>query len=228
VGPGLCVDGSVSIVFGLVVEMRLPASHSHEPVSSRAGLILALYGGMGLVALLISAGRGDPDIYRLEGVSTAPRLLASPFLGAVVGLGVVVLSRLAVRRFGWARSLHNDFRHLLGPLTLREIVVLALASSVGEELLFRGALLPIVGPWPQAIIFALLHLGPGVRYLPWTASAFVLALLFGALGRATGDLGGPIVAHFVINFLNLGYITRVELSLPDVDRGAPAPGATPR
>jgi membrane protease YdiL (CAAX protease family) len=191
--------------------MRLPATHGHEPVSSRAGLILALYGGMGLCALLISAGRGDPDIYRIEGVSTTGHLVLSPLIGLAIGAVVVVLSRLAVRRFAWARGLHTNFRHLLGPLSHREIIVLALASSIGEELLFRGALTPIIGLWPQAIVFALLHIGPGVRFLPWTVSAFALALGFGLLHQWSGDLGGPIVAHFVINYLNLGYISRVEL-----------------
>jgi hypothetical protein len=35
-----------------------------------------------------------------------------------------------------------------------------------------------------------------------------------------GDLGGPIAAHFTINYLNLHYIARVELpeaSSPDPD-----------
>jgi uncharacterized protein len=210
--------------------MRLP-TQSHEPAMSRAGLILALYGGMGLVALLLSAGRGDPDIYRIEGVSTPGRLLVSPLLGLLVGLAVVVLSRLAVRRFAWARSLHTDFKHLLGPLSQREILVLALASAVGEELLFRGALAPILGVWPQAVIFALLHVGPGVRFLPWTLSAFVLGLAFGLLHQATGDLGAPIVAHFLINYLNLGYIARVAMPIEPAAEpaaGAPrAPGAAP-
>lgn len=207
--------------------MRLQSPNSHEPSQSRSGLILALYGGMGLIALLLSAGRGDPDIYRIEDVSTPGRLLlVSPVLGIALGLAVVALSRLAVRRFGWARSLHTDFRHLLGPLSQREIIVLALASSVGEELLFRGALDPMVGLVPQAIIFALLHVGPGLRFLPWTAAALVLGLAFGLLHRTTGDLGGPIVAHFVINYLNLGYIAKVALpAAPEAERSAGSPSS---
>jgi membrane protease YdiL (CAAX protease family) len=190
--------------------MQLP-SQSREPALSRGGLILALYGGLALVALLISAGRRDPDIYRVAGTSTSLRLVLSPLLGAAIGLTVVVASRLAVKRYAWARRLHTDFRHLLGPLTGREILILALASAVGEELMFRGALQPLLGLWPQAIIFALLHIGPGTRFLPWTGSALVVGLGFGLLVRWTGDLGGPIVAHFVINYLNLGFIARVEL-----------------
>jgi len=193
--------------------------YSTEPPMTRSGLIMALYGGLALVAVLISAGRDDVDIYRIAGTSTTTRLLLSPLIGLAVGALVVVLTRLA-HRWAWGRQLHRDFRHLLGPLTTREIFILALASSVGEELLFRGALQPWIGLVPQAIIFAALHVGPGTRYLPWTISALVMGIVFGIMYRLTGDLGGPIVAHFTINFVNLRFIARTDI--PD-DAPPPAP-----
>ena len=199
--------------------------NKREPAMSRAGLILTVYGSLALVAVLLSAGRGDVDIYRVSGTSTPVRLALSPIIGLVVGLAVVFLSRLAVHRFDWARRLHNDFRGILGPLSAREILVLAVASSVGEELLFRGALQPIAGVWLQALVFALLHIGPGWRFLPWTASAFVLGLVFGWLFEVTGDLGGPIVAHFAINYINLHFIARVELPDPTGVPGSPPESA---
>ena len=167
--------------------------------------MIGLYGGMAIVALLIAAGRGNPDLYRL---GEAPHwlLLGGVAIGAGVGLVVVWLTRLSTRYFGWARELNASFRDLLGPLTNREILILALASSIGEELLFRGALLPWLGVWWQALVFALLHVGPKKRFLPWTASAFVLGVAFGELATRTGNLGGPIAAHFMINFLNLRFI----------------------
>ena len=161
---------------------------------------------MGLVGLLVASGRGDPDLYRI-GAPSAAQLVGGPLLGVVVGLAFVGLTRLASRRFQWARDLHRSFRDLLGPLVGGEIVILAAASSLGEELLFRGALLPWLGLWVQAGIFALLHVGPGKRFLPWTATAFAIGVGFGVLARETGSLGGPIAAHFVINFFNLRYIT---------------------
>ena len=191
--------------------MDLP-TQDRQTAMSRSGHILALYGGLSLVALLIAAGRGDVDLYRFHKDSSAQELLMSPLLGLVIGLAVVALSRLATRHLEWARRLHLDFRAILGELSGREILVLALASSVGEELLFRGALMPWLGIWPQALIFAVLHFGPGRRFLPWTASAFVVGLSFGYLVQWTGDLGAPIVAHFLINFLNLRFI--VGTSLP--------------
>jgi membrane protease YdiL (CAAX protease family) len=167
--------------------------------------VIGLYGAMALVALVIASGRGDPDLYRF---TAQPHwaLLAGPLLGAAIGLGVVGLTRIATRRYRWARQLHTSFHDLLAPLTGREIIILALASSIGEELLFRGALLPWLGPWWQAMVFALLHVGPGKRFLPWTLSAFVLGVGFGWLTMWTTNLGAPIAAHFMINFLNLRFI----------------------
>src|SRR4029078_1511920 len=56
------------------------------------------------------------------------------------------------------------------------------------------------------VVCVLLRVGRGKRFLPWTASAFALGLGFGWLAVWTTNLGAPIAAHFVINFLNLRYI----------------------
>ncbi|MBX3160112.1 MAG: CPBP family intramembrane metalloprotease [Deltaproteobacteria bacterium] len=187
--------------------MYSPDEPSPGPPLSRASLVIGLYGAMALVALLISSGRGDPNLF-VVGTPGATLLIASPLAGFLLGLAVVALTRMATRRFAWARDLHASFHDLLGPLSGQEIVILAVASSIGEELLFRGALMPWLGVWPQALIFALLHVGPGKRFLPWTASAFILGLVFGVLAEETQNLGGPIAAHFAINYVNLRYIVR--------------------
>jgi membrane protease YdiL (CAAX protease family) len=41
--------------------------------------------------------------------------------------------------------------------------------------------------------------------------SFVMGLILGAMYVEIGDLGGPIVAHFTINLLNLAYIARTVL-----------------
>ena len=179
---------------------------SPSPPLSRATLVIGLYTAMGIVAFLLAAGRGDPDVYRLGGSPAGWQLVSAPALGVLLGLAVVALTRVATSRFQWARELHTSFKDLLGPLTGKEIVILALASAIGEELLFRGALMPWVGLWIQAIVFAVLHIGPGRRFLPWTVSALVLGLAFGLLAKWTGNIGGPIAAHFTINYMNLRFI----------------------
>jgi membrane protease YdiL (CAAX protease family) len=173
---------------------------------SRAVLVIGLYGAMALAAVLVAAARGSPDVFRIDASAEPWMFAAGPAFGFALGFAVVWLTRVATRHFVWARELHASFRDLLGPLTGKEIVILAIASSIGEELLFRGALMPWLGVWVQAVVFALLHVGPGKRFLPWTASALVLGVAFGGLAVWTGNLGGPIAAHFTINFLNLRYI----------------------
>jgi membrane protease YdiL (CAAX protease family) len=74
--------------------------------------------------------------------------------------------------------------------------------------------MPWMGLWLQALVFALLHVGPGKRFLPWTISALVLGLAFGGLAMWTENLGAPIAAHFAINFLNLRHIVRTSLLAP--------------
>jgi membrane protease YdiL (CAAX protease family) len=202
--------------------------YRREPPLGRAQLVIGLYGALAILAILVSAGRGDADIYRLDDGVSGLWLLVSPVIGLAIGFLVVWLTRVVSARFAWARTLHRDFRELLGPLTLRDIIILAAASSIGEELLFRGALLPWIGVWPQAIAFALLHVGPGRRFLPWTVSALVLGVGLGYVADATGNLGAPIVAHFTINLLNLRYIVRVDLEPPAVDRPALVPPGAKR
>ncbi len=131
--------------------------------------------------------------------------------GALIGLGYVFASRYATHRFEWGRALHRDLRALLGPLPGPEILILAVASAVGEEIFFRGALLPAVGLWLSSVIFALLHVGPKVRFLPWTFSSLVAGVVFGQLFLWAGDLSGPVVAHFTVNALNLRYLSLTDL-----------------
>src|SRR5205807_10471332 len=68
-----------------------PSQPSPAPPLSRASMVIGLYGAMALVALVIAAGRGDPDLYRFASEPRWP-LLAGPIVGILVGLGVVGLT----------------------------------------------------------------------------------------------------------------------------------------
>lgn len=194
---------------------------TREPPPARATLVLGLYGAMALLGLLLSAGRGDADVYRLDETRAGWWLAVSLLVGLAAGIATVIATRVLVNRFAWGAQLQRDFHAILGDLSPREIWILAVASAIGEELLFRGALLPWIGLGPQALLFGALHLGPRRRHLVWTAWAVAMGAVFGALAQATGDLGGPIVAHFTINFLNLRVIVRTELpARPLLEPGA--------
>ena len=190
--------------------MRLAPTPRAQRVS-RATVICGFYGALLLIAIGVGAFRHHPNVFVLAG-DRDPRLafVGAP-VGLVLGLVAVLLTRFITHRLDWARALHQEFHALVHGLGAREILLLALTSSVAEEAFFRGALMPFTGLWLQALVFAAMHFRPRPRFYPWTLMSFVVGLGFGALAQALGDLSAPIVAHFTINLLNLSYIARTEL-----------------
>ena len=91
----------------------------------------------------------------------------------------------------------NDL--LLGNVdTLGEWFILAVASGVGEEILFRGSLQPVFGIVPTALLFAIVHVQYGLS--PITAAVFIIGLILGLLRRKTNTTT-TIFVHFSYNFL---------------------------
>jgi uncharacterized protein len=177
---------------------------------NRATVIVALYSALGLAAIGWGWWRGDRNVYEY-GERDLWWLGLGPLVGLAFGLAMVFLSRLAVHSMEWARVLHREFHAVVHELSSKEIFLLAASSSVGEELFFRGAMLPALGLWLSSGLFALMHLRAQPRFLPWTAMSFIMGLAMGLMYMKTGNLGAPIVAHFTINLLNLNYIAKHEL-----------------
>jgi hypothetical protein len=184
------------------------SASAHASVG-RAKVVVSFYLALALVGFLWHAiDQENNDIYRShEGIELVT-LLWTPVLGLGLGLAVVMAFRLLEQRAAWLPALHREFRAILGRPAMREIVLLAAASSIGEELFFRGAMLDAWGPLVSSVVFALLHVPPKRELWPWTLSAGLLGLLLAALTLWVGNLGPAIVAHFVINLINFTYITR--------------------
>ncbi len=81
-------------------------------------------------------------------------------------------------------------------------VALAVATSVGEEILFRGMLLATLGLGPQALLFGLAH-PAGRRGWSYPVFTALAGLAFGALVAASGRLAPAITAHLVVNLVGL-------------------------
>lgn len=78
--------------------------------------------------------------------------------------------------------------------------LLAATAAVGEEIAFRGALQPVFGLWPTAIVFTLSH----AQYTLTPAWLIILgvAVTFGWLRERYGT-GAAMIAHFFYNFIPL-------------------------
>ncbi len=138
--------------------------------------------------------------------SAAIAQLYSLLLGTFFGGCIVLSSRFSVGRFNWARRMHAEFRPVARQLSPAGVLVLAVLSAVGEELLFRGMLQPAIGLLPQALVFGIVHQMPGPSRWVWVTWAAVVGLGFGVIFQLTGAIAGPIAAHAIVNGLNLSYL----------------------
>ena len=180
----------------------------------RWGRIAAAYAALCLVAMALAWPHGSPLRYP-RSPGSAPGSLGdgsgdwwSLGLGVLFGAAVVLTSRFTVQRYIWAQRLHLELRPFARSLSPAAVIVLALLSSAGEELLFRRLLQPWMGLWPQALLFGIVHQLPGRSRWVWVAWAFGVGLAFGALFEATGSLLGPLAAHALVNGVNLTFLKR--------------------
>lgn len=175
-----------------------------------------MYGGLTLVTLGIAFARGKSPIGTEPWIGL-PDVAghAISIVGGLVVAGITVLaSRAFVRRWSWARALHNDLRPTIRDAGDVTLVVLGVASALAEELFFRGLLVPTVGLVFSSLAFGALHQLRGRVGWVWSGWATVMAVLFGVLFLATGSLLGPIVAHAAINVANLRFIRDTEVDPP--------------
>lgn len=180
-------------------------------------MVVVFYGVLVLVSFGLALLFDDLDLLVWHRELTAP-LWMDAAVGLVFGLIVVVVSQILDHTTEWAERLGREFGKLLGPLSVGAIFIIACASGFAEELFFRGFLQQVlsdyvVGEWwglaIASLIFGSLHIGPDARtFLPWTAMAIVFGAAFGWMYMYSGNLLGPVVAHFTINFFNLLAITR--------------------
>jgi len=180
-----------------------------------AVVFYVLLGVAGLIWVRLRTGHWLPE--SLTGGDAGISLL----LGLGAAILVVGLTGPMIRWLPWMRWLSLEMRRLLGPIDLRTVGVVALASGIGEEVFFRGAMLPVTGLVVSSLIFAGVHTGPDRRYLSWTVFSFAVGVGLGWIVVVTGSLVGAIVAHVLINAVNLRRIGRLVVDNPESRASVP-------
>jgi uncharacterized protein len=172
--------------------------------------VVVAYTLLGLLAWGLSAafGNGNPWVHGSPWINLDEPLRTglSLLLGSVLAALLVASTRVAVQRFRFARQLHVDLRPVARNLSGASVVLIAVLSSVGEELFFRGFLTPRIGIFAQALIFGIAHQVPGPSRFVWAAWASLVGVCFGFLFVLTGSLLGPIAAHAAVNSYNLIFL----------------------
>lgn len=102
---------------------------------------------------------------------------------------------------------------------LGNLLIVVLIPAVGEEMLFRGTLQPLLGQWIRsnhaavwitAFLFSAMHI-QFLTFLP----RFLLGILLGYLLVYGKNIWYPIAGHFANNFLSLVIFYYYRITKPD-------------
>jgi uncharacterized protein len=192
---------------------RLPAPGPVTVFLRLAAIYLAT--GAAAVALRAALGVARPAAVPIR---WSPVELLWAALGVVAYvLYNAVAPRLVRRLPGGPELLSWMSRRVLkmfGSLPLATMLGMALLAGIGEEIIFRGWLQPLLGLWLTALLFAVAHFPPTTyRWRsPWTWGMvgiyFPVALAIGALFAWRGNLLAPMATHFASDALGLVLISR--------------------
>lgn len=189
--------------------------------SARVGPVV-VYGTLATVAVGAAVVQGrsplaaDP-LLPFDRSSLAGHVV-SLVAGACLAMLTIGATRQFVQRWDWARALHSHLRPAVKHAGGGTIVMLGIASAIGEELFFRGLLTTTFGVIVSSLAFGLLHQMRGRARWVWAGWATVMGVLFASLFLATGSLLGPLVAHAAINIANLRFLRDTDFDPPKLRR----------
>ncbi|KAF6165406.1 hypothetical protein GIB67_018850 [Kingdonia uniflora] len=129
-------------------------------------------------------------------------------LELIIGLVVLISSCRYLLLQTWpdfAVSSETANKQVLSSLQPFDYMVVAFLPGISEELLFRGALLPLFGTnWRSAIvvagIFGVLHLGSGRRY-PFAVWATFVGFIYGYATILSSSIIVPMASHALNNLV---------------------------
>lgn len=191
--------------------------------TSRIAIPTVVYGFFAAVAWAWRQSAGA-SVWHDTTTLSGTRAISLPLgvsIGALVGALAVIVSRSLATRTHWGQALRSTLSDTLVDVPRREfsVFVLAVSAALGEELLFRGALLPelseqigsLYATAVTAVLFGLLHASWRRALIAWALSATVMGVVFAALYLATGEVLAPVAAHAVINHENLRFLLHTSL-----------------
>jgi membrane protease YdiL (CAAX protease family) len=103
------------------------------------------------------------------------------------------------------RTYRDVLRPIFGSIGVIDLLVISAAAGLGEELLFRAGLQPVLGLVATSVVFGVVHVFSldSISIGLW---ALVAGLAFGWLMNVTGGLTAPVLAHATYDALALAYI----------------------
>lgn len=200
-----------------------------------------MYSLMLIGAATLASLSGLPSLFALP--PTQAHFIGA-VVGALGFTAFGVLGSKWLIRFRWYRDMASLLKRLLShdellgrDLDTARAVPIAAYSSLGEEAFFRGLVQPwlivafskqlgaeptdlapiLLGVFVASLLFGAMHFPVLKELRPWTLFAVVAGLGFGFLAAFSGSLLPAVLAHFLINWLNLRWLATSQLEPADLE-----------
>ena len=177
-------------------------------------LALATLIGMPLVAIIIDR---FSDTVNLQLAITGDSNYGGQLLwGLAAGIGIAIGAHIIIAS-PLLNKVNMTYARMLGRfrLSLSEVLLISMCAGVGEEMLFRGAVQPLLGIPITSLLFVAIHGYLNPR--DWRLSIYGLFMTAGIawLGYLSESFGllSAIVGHTIIDVYLLIYLQRAAKSV---------------
>lgn len=167
----------------------LPQTAARAPIRLTSQILTCLVFCL-IAAPIIWFSRPHPVALFSRPAGPLTQLLVGQVLALIAAVGSWLMFKLTARSASSARTIDSYARLDLGGLNPLWI---SIAAAVGEEMLFRAALQPLLGVWIVSLLFLLTHV-PVYRFRKLDGAA---------IAQAAGVFGGSVVLGFVFDYVGL-------------------------
>ena len=154
--------------------------------------------GMSAIGILLITYLQKKDVQTvlLGGKPYYAQVLSGLFFGSLSSILAIVLIR--GKKFKSVRNFFETLMHELNP-SFFNILFYSFCAGVGEEVLFRAGIQPLIGIWPASVLFVMLHGYINPSNLTLSVYGVFLVIIcsgFGYLFKYFG-LTSSAIAHFI-------------------------------
>jgi membrane protease YdiL (CAAX protease family) len=174
----------------MVQQAPLPTQPQARPPIRLTAQVLTCVGFSLIALLIIFVAQKEPLSVFRGPMTLGEQLLAGLGLSALAAVASYVSFRLTAKSEATANTIKAYGRLDLSGLNP---VWISLAAAIGEELLFRAALQPLLGVWITSIIFLLTHT-PVYQFRRLNVATLV---------QAAGVFGASVALGFIYQYVGL-------------------------
>jgi membrane protease YdiL (CAAX protease family) len=174
----------------MVQQAPLPTQPQARPPIRLTAQVLTCVGFSLIALLIIFVAQKEPLSVFRGPMTLGEQLLAGLGLSALAAVASYVSFRLTAKSEATANTIKAYGRLDLSGLNP---VWISLAAAIGEELLFRAALQPLLGVWITSVIFLLTHT-PVYQFRRLNVATLV---------QAAGVFGASVALGFIYQYVGL-------------------------